>query len=149
MRVIDPANRARLQTILRRESHSLFQYLREVPPWTGLRERNAVARMRELANAELTVCEELSRWLQMHNARGPLGAFPDFTPYNDAAMHFLLPAIIREQKQHISALEHDRAAVSDHEAGEILDRLIELKRRHLPELESLHTSPHVFTTVSV
>jgi hypothetical protein len=147
---MDATTRGVLAGVLRRESRSLFQYLREVPPWAGPREQNAVARLRELAGAELAVVEELSKHMQRQNAGpGPYGSYPDFTPFNDQALHFLLPAVVREQKQLLAELERDRAAVAEPGAALLIDGLAELKRRHIPELDALHTSPHTFTTVVV
>jgi hypothetical protein len=147
---IDVATRNLLAALLRRESRSLFQYLREVPPWAGPREQNAVARLRELAGAELDTLENLNRYLErQHAAPGPTGSYPDFTPFNDQALHFLLPAVVREQKQLLAELERDRPAVADEGAAAFLSRLADLKRRHIPELEALHTTPHTFTTVVV
>ena len=140
----------RVLTILRREGRSLFQYLREVPPWANLREQHTVARLRELAAAELAVIESLSRWVQkQHEGTSHLGAFPDFTGLNDTALHYLLPMVVREQTQHLLELERERPAVTDSAAGAFLDQLLELKRRHGPELDALSTPPHTFTTVNV
>lgn len=147
---IDAATRALLSGVVRRENRSLFQYLREVPPWAGRDDVNTVARLRELAAAELEVVEELSRYLQRTGGGpGPLGSFPDFTPFNDQAVHFLLPAVVREQRQLLAELERDRDAVRDPGAALLADRLLELKRRHVPELDDLHTVPHSFTSVNV
>lgn len=143
-------NSIRLHAILRREGRSLFQYLREAPPWVGPSDRNNLARVRELAGAESEIVEALSKALQkQHGDYGHLGAFPDFTHYNDSALHFLLPLVIREQQQHLSELEKDRAVIADAEVGVRLDQLLELKRRHIPELEQLQPMPHSFTTVNV
>lgn len=147
---MDVATRDRLHAILRREGRSLFQYLREVPPWAPPNDHNALARMRELAAAELAVIESLGKLVQkQHGDYGHLGAFPDFTGYNDGAMHFLLPLVIKEQQQLLSELVSDRPGVTEDDAARLLDELVNLKRRHIPELEQLHTTPHSFTTVNV
>ncbi len=146
----DHATPDRLHAILRREGRSLFQYLREAPPWVGPADRNILARVRELADAESEIVETLSKLLQKHHGDyGHLGAFPDFTHYNDAALHFLLPMVIREQKQLLSELEIDRQTVSDPRTGKMLDELLELKRRHIPQLDEMRPGLHSFTTVAV
>lgn len=148
--MMDLATRDRLYVILRREGRSLFQYLREVPPWVPVNDRDALVRMRELAGTELRVIESLSKMVQrQHGDYGQLGAFPDFTGYNDAAMHFLLPLTINEQTQLLAELETDRPYITEADAGKLLDELLALKRKHIPELEQLHTTPHSFTTVNV
>lgn len=148
--MIDLATRDRLHKLLRREGRSLFQYLREVPPWAGGHDLHVVARMRELAGTELEVIESLGKLVQkQHGDYGHLGAFPDFTGYNDAAVHFLLPLVIDEQKKLLTQLETDRAAVSEETIGALLDELLALKKHHIPQLDDLHTVPHSFTTVNV
>jgi hypothetical protein len=146
---MDHLTRDRLHAIIRREGQSLFQYLREAPPWVSLRDQNALARMRELAGAELEVVETLGKLLQKHHGDyGHLGAFPDFTSYNDAALHFLLPLVIQEQKKLLAELEADRKMVNDVDYGTLLDQLLDLKRRHIPQLEELQPMPHSMTTVA-
>jgi hypothetical protein len=150
MKVIEPMTPDRLHAILRREGRSLFQYLREAPPWVGPNDRNSLARVRELAGAESEVIESLSKLMQKHHGDyGHLGAFPDFTHYNDAALHFLLPMVIREQKQLLNELETDRKTVTDADAGALLDQLLALKRQHIPQLDDMRPGAHSFTTVNV
>lgn len=147
---MDLATAQKLHAILQRESHSLCRYILEVPPWVGLREQNSLARLRETATAEVEQTERLSKYLhKSHTGLTHLGAFPDFTPYNDAALHFLLPLVIREQKQLLAELERDRPAIHDAESEAILDQLLELKRRHAEELAALVTMPHSMTSVTV
>lgn len=144
----DQATPDRLHAILRREGRSLFQYLREAPPWVGPNDRNSLARVRELAGAESEIVESLSKLLQkLHGDYGHLGAFPDFTHYNDAALHYLLPMVIREQKQLLNELESDRKQVDEAHTSALLGQLLELKRRHIPQLEDLQVPAHSFTAV--
>ena len=65
----------------------------------------------------------------------------------DAALHHLLPRLVAEQRAALAALEADFDRVADPEAQEHLGRLLHLKRRHLPELESLTAHPHSVTAV--
>jgi hypothetical protein len=143
---MDLASREQLFRILRREGRSLFQYLREVPAWVGLHDRNAFARTRELAGAELEIINGLTKLVQKHHhGMMHLGAFPDFTSFNDTALNYSLPIIIREQKQLLAELERERSLITDGEAGAQLDQLLVLKRKHVPQLESLQTAPHSVT----
>lgn len=145
---MDHTVRAMLHSILRRECRSLFQYHGEIPAWTGVHDQNVFARMRELAAAESDVTEGLLKLLQKRDGGTVyLGPFPDYTSYNDAALHFLLPIIVREQKGLLSQLDRDRLMITDAEAGPLLDQLISLKRQHIQELESLHTAPHSVTAI--
>ncbi|MBX7105923.1 MAG: hypothetical protein K1X57_17705 [Gemmataceae bacterium] len=147
--MIDAATNDRLRQLLRRESRSLYQYLREVPAWTSFKDTNTLARLRECANAELEVVEKLSRWLQKY-VSGALvhGAFPDFTPYNDTGLNFLLPLVIREQKQAVRELETDAKALQG-EPAEYVNELLALKRAHLATLEDLRPGRSTITTAVV
>jgi hypothetical protein len=143
-------SQAVVHAVLRRESRSLLQYLREVPPWSGLSEQHTQARLQEIGNTELAELELLGKLFQKHFHDMPhLGAYPDFTPYNDSALHFMLPLIVHEQKNLLAGLERDRVAIGEHEIGNAIDHLIALKSRNLSELESLHTLPHTFRSTPV
>jgi hypothetical protein len=148
--VSDPATRTTLQTIIRREGRSLFQYLRDVPPWIGLAEENTLARMHECSRVQLEELETLGRLYQKrYGEMSHMGSYPDFTGKNDQALHYLLPVVLKEQKQLIEQLQRDRAGIVDAEIGEAIDRFLALKRQHIEELESLHTVPHTVRTTNV
>ncbi|MFL5329036.1 MAG: hypothetical protein ACJ8C4_08975 [Gemmataceae bacterium] len=143
----DQATQTTLQTIIRREGRSLFQYLRDVPPWIGLAEENTLARMHECSRAQLEELETLGRLYQKrYGEMSHMGSYPDFTGKNDQALHYLLPVVVKEQERLVEELERDRAGISDAEIGAALDRFIVLKRQHIEELESVHTLPHTFRT---
>jgi hypothetical protein len=146
--VIDEPTRDLLQACVRRESRSLFQYVRDVPLWVGPADRPALAKLQGLATAEQTATDALGRYLQRRRAGlGHLGAFPSgFTTVNDAALHYLLPQLILEQRAAATALEADLARVSDADARDHLATLLQLKRQHLPELEGLTSQPHSKTS---
>jgi hypothetical protein len=147
--MIDAGTIDRLRHLLRRESRSLYQYLREVPAWTTLRESHILASLRDCATAELHVIERLSRWLQKHISGALVhGAFPDFTPYNDTGLNFLLPLVIREQKQAIRELESDAKALHG-EPADYVNELLALKRAHLAAIEDLHPGRSTITTAVV
>jgi hypothetical protein len=142
--VIDVPTRDLLHACVRRESRSLFQYVREVPLWVGPVDRPALARLKNLATAEQTATDNLGRYLQRRQAGlGHLGAFPSgFTTVNDAALHYLMPQLIAEQRTAATALEADLAQVTDADARTHVAELLRLKRQHLPELEALTSQPH-------
>jgi hypothetical protein len=143
-------SRAVVHAILRREGRSLMQYLREVPPWVSPTEQNAQARLHEAAQAEMNQLEAIGLMYQKHfHETAHMGGYPDFTPFNDMALHYLLPQVIREQQDLLAGLERDRAAVQEADIGAAIDELITMKRRHVSELESLHTVPHTFRTQNV
>ena len=101
-----------LQELVRRESRSLFQYVREVPVWVGASDRPALQKLRAIAAAELEAIDALGRHLQKRRiGLATLGPFPpEFTDVNNAALHHLLPKLVREQKE----------VAADVEAGQML-----------------------------
>jgi hypothetical protein len=145
--VIDEPTRELLQECVRRESRSLLQYVREVPVWVAPADRATLAKLRDLARTEQQAADELGRYLQKHKAGlAGLGPYPgSFTTVNDAALAYLLPRLVREQRAAVAALEADAARLADPEARAHLERLAAVKRRHLPELEALHATPHTLT----
>jgi hypothetical protein len=145
--VIDEPTRDVLQECVRRESRSLLQYAREVPLWVGPADRVPLEKLKALALAEQRAADELGRYLLKKKAGlASLGPYPSaFTTLNDAALHYLLPRLVREQRDAVTALEADLARVADPEARAHLERLLRLKRQHLPELESLTARPHTIT----
>src|SRR5437868_1306015 len=111
-----------MERVLHREGRSLFQYLREVPPWVSMREENALAEMITMGKSELAELESMGRNFQRRFGEMPkMGRFPDFTPYNDMALNFLLPKIVAEQKQLLADLEADRGGLTDSQFGKKLD----------------------------
>jgi len=143
--MIDPATKDLLHQIIRRESRSLYQYVREVPTWVGTNDRAVLAQLREMARAEERVVDALGRYLQKAKAElAVVGPYPSsFTPLNDAALKHVLPMVIREQKQALAQLESDLTRINDPQSTAYLIQLLELKKKHVPQLESLTTHPYV------
>lgn len=141
--MIDEPTRAVLQECVRRESRSLLQYAREVPLWVGPADRPVLAKLRSFAAAEQAATDSLGRYLQKRKAGLPsLGPYPSsFTTVNDAALNYLLPRLVAEQKAAIAVLDADLARVTEPDAHAHLAELLRLKLQHLPELESLSAGP--------
>ena len=133
-----------LQELVRRESRSLWQYVREVPVWVGPADRPTLEKLRGLAAAELQATDDLGRHLQKRRiGLASLGPFsPEFTGVNDVALHYLLPKLVREQKQAAADVEADLTRLGDDPARPLVERLAHLKRQHLPALEGLSAKPH-------
>src|SRR5262245_37812181 len=133
-----------LQELVRRESRSLFQYVREVPVWVGTADGPALQKLRALAAAELEAIDALGRHLQKRRiGSATLGPFPpEFTDVNDAALHHLLPKLVREQKEAAADVESSLTKLGNDPARHLVERLVRLKRQHLPELEGLSAKPH-------
>ncbi|HEY8505951.1 MAG TPA: hypothetical protein VIL46_15305 [Gemmataceae bacterium] len=142
--MIDPVTEARLQELLRRESRSFLQYARQANPWAGTEDRASLDNILAMSQAEESLLEELAAYLQSHHVRLPaIGAFPmAFTSYNYVSVRALFSPLVREQRKAIAALEQDRAALADPDAVSLADRLLEIKKRHLCELEKLSGAAH-------
>src|SRR5207249_5961881 len=119
---------------------------REVPVWVGPADRPALQKLRALATAEQQAVDALGRHLQKRRlGLATLGPFaPEFTDVNDAALHHLLPKLVKEQKRGAADLEADLTRLGDDPARPLVERLLHLKREHLPQLESLSARPHSF-----
>jgi hypothetical protein len=136
--MLDTAAEIRLQTIFRRENRSLLQYVRQAAPWADQPDRDRLQRVNDLADAELDALGELAAFLDAHHAPLPyLGAFPtEFTDHNFIALRKLLPLLIDDHRRGVDQLQQDCAALPG-PARAVAERLLEAKRKHLAELESL------------
>jgi len=145
--VIDDPTRDRMHALVRRESRSLWQYVREVPLWVAGADRVTFGKLRALATAELAAVDALGRMLLARKAAlSHLGPFPsEFSSFNDMALKHMLPILVREQRRALADLEADLPHVADPEAAALVKGLVELKRQHLTELEALKAQPHVIT----
>jgi hypothetical protein len=133
-----------LREVVRRESRSLLQYLREAPVWVGPADRPALQKLRALATAERDALDALGRHLQKRReGLASLGPFPpEFTDVNYAALHYLLPKLVKEQKRSAADVEADLTRLGDDPARPLVELLVHLKRRHLSDLEGLSAKPH-------
>jgi hypothetical protein len=140
--VIDRPTYLRLQDIIRREGRSFLQYTGESFPWTVPDEHEAVAKLQELIREEKDAVAALARYLAKNRLAPPyLGAFPSyFTSYNFLALHRLLPMLIDHQKHGVLELQRDVAALHGETRLQV-ERLLEMKKRHLKELEALTAAP--------
>jgi hypothetical protein len=141
--VIDAPTQAVLQGVLRRESLALLQYIRDAFPWTSLEEQEAWPRLRQVVEEDSHGLAELAQFLARRRVPLPyIGMFPvDFTSINFVSLDYVVPLLLDEQRREVAALEADQARVADPEAREQLQRLLDLKRRHLSALEGLAAAP--------
>ena len=141
--MIDAPTQALLQDVLRRESLALLQYIRDAFPWTGLEEQEAWPRLRRVVEEDAHALAELAQFLARRRVPLPyIGMFPvDFTSINFVSLDYVVPLLLDEQRREAAALEADLPRVSDPEAREQLQRLLDLKRRHLAVLKGLATAP--------
>jgi hypothetical protein len=136
--VIDARAVALLQDVLRRESRSLLQYVREAFPWTTPQERELLDKLRQLTDEERDGATALSDFLRRHRETpGYLGAYPmSFTRLNFVSLDRLLPLLVEEQRRGAARLEKELPGVQGETRAEV-QTVLDRKRRHLETLEAL------------
>jgi len=137
--VIDPHSQTLLQDILRRESRSVLLYVDEAFPWTTLTEEKSWTTLRQLIAEERQAVAALGQFLVRQRVPLPfLPSFPvQFTTINFLAFDYVLPRLLDSERQSIAALERDLPALKNPAAHAEVEKLLALKRRHLPQLEAL------------
>jgi hypothetical protein len=136
---MDAATEAILQDIVRRESRSLLQYVRDAYPWTNSREQQALTELLKLIEEDLKNAALLNQFLLRQHAKPPyLGPYPmAFANINYVTLDHLLPLLVEQQRQAIGRLESDLARLSDPAASAQVERILTTKQRHLKALEEL------------
>ena len=137
--MIDPHSQTLLQDILRRESRSVLLYVDEAFPWTTLTEEKSWTTLRQLIAEERQAVTALGQFLVRQRVPLPfLPSFPvQFTTINFLAFDYVLPRLLDSERQSIAALERDLPALKNPAAHAEVEKLLALKRRHLPQLEAL------------
>jgi hypothetical protein len=137
--VIDPHTQTLLQDLLRRESRSVLIYVAEAYPWTASTRSKALTTLQQLIAAEREAVAHLGRFLVRQRIPLPfLPSYPaHFTTINFLALDFVLPRLIEQERHSIAELERDLASVKDPAARAEVERLLALKRQHVPQLEEL------------
>lgn len=136
--MIDAATHRLLQDILRRERLSLLQYVSDAFPWTTSAERDVLAKLQKMIEAERQGGIRLARFLIRHRLALPyLGAYPDFTGSNFVSLDHLLPLLIEHQKKAVEQLERDLTSLFDVEIREHVQTILDAKQEHLKQLEKM------------
>lgn len=137
--MIDPHTQTLLQDILRRESRSVLTYVAEAYPWTSSTGTKTLTALQNLIAAEREAVACLGRFLVRQRIPLPfLPSYPShFTTINFLALDFILPRLIEYERQSITELESDLAALKCAAARAEVEKLLALKRKHLPQLEEL------------
>ena len=136
--MMDSVAQSALFEIYRRENRSFLQYVSEAVPWGSENDRHLIDRVFLLAQSERQMMEQLAKFLDSHYLPLPnLGAYPTrFTAFNFAAIRKLFPRLIHDQREGLQALEKAQANRPGSPLP-VMNRIIELKRRHLLELEKM------------
>jgi hypothetical protein len=128
-----------LQGIVRRESRTLLQYIRDSFPWTPASDESALIQLRQLADEQREETAKLGRWLSRNRQIVPnLGSFPAaFTTINYASLDYVIPKVIADERADLLHMEQDLASITDADARTIAAELVEKKRQHLKAIEEL------------
>lgn len=139
--MLDALSETALQTLYRRESRSLLQYVCESSPWVATPAKPVFEKLLAFAQNEVTALADLSRFMDHNHVSLPyLGTYPiHFTSYNFMDVRKLVPKIIADLRGHLTHLEADRDSLPE-DTRPVVEKLIELRRNHLRELEQLQGS---------
>jgi hypothetical protein len=137
--VLDGQTQNVLQTVIRRESRSLLQYLTESFPWTTPERQAAVDELKRLAEEDRAAVARVADYLRRNQVPQPyLGPFPtEFTNINFIGLDYAVRLLVKAQQRAIDNLEGDLRQLSDEGARDLVRELITIKHAHLKDLEAL------------
>jgi len=138
--------------ILQRDMSCLLHYLSGAWPWTNRKERDIVARLQNLLEAERDEHGRLAVILRKQRMIPPSASFlSEYSNYHYLALNFLLPLVLDEQKKLLANDQQAREQIiNDPDAESMLDGFLGHKRNHLTDLEKIctdHTALKVHSTV--
>jgi rubrerythrin len=139
---------ALIESIFRRESRSLLQYIRDSFPWTPKGEQDVLVQVRQMADEQRAEAGNLAQFLTRQRHTVPYtGSYPtSFTTINYAALDYVLPRLVADEQRGVARLEKDLAAVNNEEGQRHLKALLEMKRQHLKRLTEL-AAAHPLTVI--
>lgn len=148
--MIDARTRDQLLEIVGRASRSLLQFVGEAFPWTTAEKSQAVDRLQRLVAEEAQATNALARFLQRQHVVVPtLPPYPmAFTSLPFVSLDYLLPHLIAYQRKAVADLERDVRELGDADARAAVQTVLELKRRHLKQLEELAGAASAATVTS-
>ena len=137
--MIDAASVALIEEQIARDGRSLLQYVGEADPYTPAPAEGARRRLTALARENQEAVGQLMRFLHRAHVTPPLlGTYPtNFTTINFVSLAHVLPALRKDQERGIAQLERGIAALPESDGRHLLWQYLEMKRRHLRELEAI------------
>jgi|DewCreStandDraft_4_1066084.scaffolds.fasta_scaffold230801_1 hypothetical protein len=132
--------------VLRRESRSLLQYVRDSYPWASIGEAAIRDQLLGMAEREAETLARIARFLQARRVALPvLGPFPTaYTNCNFLSVHALIPRLIDDSRHRLAELDKDSDALREEPTRALVERLREQMQQHLRQLEELastHSTP--------
>jgi rubrerythrin len=128
-----------VQGIIRRDELSLLQYVADSYPWTPAKEDQVWASLQAMIADEREGTGQLVRFVRDHKGALPyVGTYPsNYTTINFISLDNLLPRLASYQEQAVSALTTDLAQLNDPEAIDLVQKILDMKQRHLQTLQEL------------
>ena len=137
--MLDAPTQAVLLNIVRRSGQSLLQYVHDSFPWAASEEQNVLADLQSLIQEEREAVATVAHLLQRHHtAVPPFGTFPtSYTGINYVSLDYLLPQLADRERRAAAELEADLGRVTDTEAHDAVQLVLEMKHRHQKTLETM------------
>ena len=125
-----------LHGLIRKEAHSLLQYLSDAYPWTAAQDHARRDRILARSRRERDAIGTLVRYCVRHGLGYPaIGSYPErFMDLNFVSLDSLMPTLLAEQKKRIAELEWSLLTVPE-PARDLIRGLVDVKRQTLAELE--------------
>jgi cytosine/adenosine deaminase-related metal-dependent hydrolase len=130
-----------LSRIVRRESRSFLQYVRDSFPWASVGDAAIRDGIVAMADKEADRIAQLARFLQARRVPLPvLGPFPtSFTNSNFLAAQALIPRLLDDARHRLTLLNHDAELLHDEQARSLVEAFRQEKQEHLHRLEAMRS----------
>ncbi len=134
-----PQTYSLIADIIRRESRSLLQYVSESYPTITHDQQDTWSQIQKMIDEELQGVANLMRLLQRRHEPPPyIGSYPSsFTSLSFVSLDHLIRLLVTHEGEDLGRLEREIGVIADPEADELVQNIIETKRRHLETLRSL------------
>jgi hypothetical protein len=138
---MDPQTYSLIADIIRRERRSLLQYVGESYPKITPHQQDVLAQIQKMIDEELQGVADLMRLLHRRYQPPPyVGSYPaSFTSLSFVSLDYLIPLLATYEQGDLEHLEREIGVIADPEVDELVQNMIETKRRHLETLQLLAT----------
>jgi len=130
-----------LQNVVRHETSSRLQYIRDAFPWSSAAGVEAVNKLLRIAEADRAMVNSIAQFLARN--RYPVAGAPSY-PANFTALNFLsvahlLPLLVDSVQGSIVYLEKTLPGLSG-DGKTLIETMLTGKKKHLGELQSLQSA---------
>ena len=130
---------AMVESVLQRLCRSMLQYLAEAFPWTNAADKDTLDQIRKLIEEEKEAAVALGQWYVRRTRSAPYtGFFPNFfSNINFVSLDHCLPMLAEHERRLVDELEGDLRELTDGESKAEVQKVLEMKKRHLKTVEAL------------